>query len=279
MVLRGSAWFSAVVRGLWRSSSRRRPCTSPFPECRSGAFLSVRLFGRRGHPDRGSNQQAGASVAVVRIRRWSVAVRPALCGVRLVRNPRGRPPVPSVGRDALGDLAGYPVLAFGMLLLLVRYRFSGWDACSQRAGCSHRHHRCRHHRMGVRREPIRRQARAGSGDAVLIAYPMFDLLLLAVVVRLLLSGGRRSVAYGLVAASVLVLLITDGFYTVATTMTRIATATSLKWVGCSRTHCLVRRRCIPQCMLSLRGSRRRDGLRCERCWQCSRRLHSRRWRC
>src|SRR5437763_14801006 len=51
---------------------------------------------------------------------------------------------------------------------------------------------------------------------VSIAYPVFDLLVLAVMVRLLLSGGRRSVAYGLVAASVLVLLVTDGFYTVAT---------------------------------------------------------------
>jgi len=125
----------------------------------------------------------------------------------------GVAPVPSVA-DVL-YVAGYPVLAFGMVLL-VRHRVPGRDLVSAIDGAIVA--------IGVGAvawafvvSPYAARNELGlSTRLVSIAYPVFDLLVLAVMVRLLLSGGRRSVAYSLVAASVLVLLVTDGFYTVAT---------------------------------------------------------------
>jgi diguanylate cyclase (GGDEF)-like protein/PAS domain S-box-containing protein len=50
--------------------------------------------------------------------------------------------------------------------------------------------------------------------AVSVAYPLFDLVLLAVAARLMFSPGARSIAYYLLAGSLAALLTSDSFYTV-----------------------------------------------------------------
>jgi diguanylate cyclase (GGDEF)-like protein/PAS domain S-box-containing protein len=122
-------------------------------------------------------------------------------------------PVPSVA-DYL-YLAGYPVLAWGMVLL-VRYRVRGADLTSALDGvmvaigvgvmawvlvmAPYAHDRTLS--LGARLVPI--------------AYPALDLLLVAVVVRLLLSRGVRNPSFRLLAASVVSLLVADGFFAFAT---------------------------------------------------------------
>ena len=54
-----------------------------------------------------------------------------------------------------------------------------------------------------------------AAKVVLICYPAFDLLLVAVVVRLFLRGGDRNPAFWLLTVSVVTLLAADGFYAVA----------------------------------------------------------------
>ena len=52
-----------------------------------------------------------------------------------------------------------------------------------------------------------------SGRVVSLAYPVLDLLALAVLVRLTIGAGRRPIAYRLLVAGVAVLLVTDVVYT------------------------------------------------------------------
>ncbi|MCW2599705.1 MAG: hypothetical protein JWM02_1534 [Frankiales bacterium] len=122
-------------------------------------------------------------------------------------------PVPSAA-DFL-YLAGYPVLAWGMVLL-VRYRVRGADLTSALDGVMVA--------LGVGvmawvwvMAPYAHDRTLGVGARLVpIAYPALDLLLVAVVVRLLLSRGVRNPSFRLLAASVVALLLADGFYAVAT---------------------------------------------------------------
>jgi diguanylate cyclase (GGDEF)-like protein/PAS domain S-box-containing protein len=53
---------------------------------------------------------------------------------------------------------------------------------------------------------------SGIGRIVSVAYPMGDVLLLAVAVRLALDGGRRAASFHLMGASIVALLVTDFVY-------------------------------------------------------------------
>jgi two-component system, cell cycle response regulator len=57
---------------------------------------------------------------------------------------------------------------------------------------------------------------SGAALAVTIAYPVFDLLVLAAALRLSVGGGRRSHSFLLLLASLVAMLIGDGVYTVLT---------------------------------------------------------------
>jgi diguanylate cyclase (GGDEF)-like protein/PAS domain S-box-containing protein len=122
-------------------------------------------------------------------------------------------PVPSVA-DYL-YLAGYPVLALG-LVLLVRYRVRGADVASALDGVMVA--------IGVGvlawvfvMAPYAHDHALSLAERIVpIAYPALDLLLVAVVVRLLLSRGVQNSSFRLLAASVVALLVADGFYAVAT---------------------------------------------------------------
>jgi diguanylate cyclase (GGDEF)-like protein/PAS domain S-box-containing protein len=122
-------------------------------------------------------------------------------------------PVPSVADYFY--LAGYPVLALG-LVLLVRYRVRGADLASALDGVMVA--------IGVGvlawvfvMAPYARDHSLSLAEQIVpIAYPALDLLLVAVVVRLLLSRGVHNPSFRLLAASVVALLVADGFYAVAT---------------------------------------------------------------
>ena len=122
-------------------------------------------------------------------------------------------PVPSVA-DYL-YLAAYPVLAFGFVLL-VRYRVRGADIASALDGVMVA--------IGVGvlawvfvMAPYAHDRTLSVGARVVpIAYPALDLLLVAVVVRLLLSRGVHNPSFRMLAASVVALLVADGFFAVAT---------------------------------------------------------------
>lgn len=121
-------------------------------------------------------------------------------------------PVPSVA-DYL-YLAAYPVLAFGMILL-VRYRVWGADLSSALEGVMVA--------LGVGvlawvfvMAPYAHDRTLGLGARVVpIAYPALDLLLVAVGVRLLLGRGLRNPSFRLLAASVVGLLVADGLFAFA----------------------------------------------------------------
>ena len=122
-------------------------------------------------------------------------------------------PVPSVA-DYL-YLAAYPVLAWGMVLL-VRYRARGADVTSALDGVMVA--------IGVGvmawvfvMAPIPMTGPSSLATRLVpIAYPALDLLLVAVVVRLLLSRGVRNSRFRLLAASVVALLVADGVFAFAT---------------------------------------------------------------
>jgi diguanylate cyclase (GGDEF)-like protein/PAS domain S-box-containing protein len=111
-------------------------------------------------------------------------------------------------------LAGYPVLAWG-LVLLVRYRLRGADLTSALDGVMVA--------IGVGvmawvfiMAPYAHDRTLGLWQRLVpIAYPALDLLLVAVVIRLVLSRGARNQSFRLLAASVVALLVADGFYGVA----------------------------------------------------------------
>ncbi len=121
-------------------------------------------------------------------------------------------PIPSVA-DYL-YLTAYPILALGMVLL-VRYRARGNDISSALDGVMVA--------VGVGvlawvfiMAPYAHDRALSLGAQVVpIAYPALDLLLVAVVVRLLLGRGVRNTSFRLLAASVVALLVADGFFAVA----------------------------------------------------------------
>jgi diguanylate cyclase (GGDEF)-like protein/PAS domain S-box-containing protein len=108
-------------------------------------------------------------------------------------------------------LAAYPVLAMG-LLLLVRRRRPGqdWTALLDAAIVT----------VGLGSvswvllmAPYTRDRSLSRADLFIsLAYPLADVLLLAVAVRLLLGGGQRSVSRLLIGLSLASLLITDAVY-------------------------------------------------------------------
>jgi diguanylate cyclase (GGDEF)-like protein/PAS domain S-box-containing protein len=122
-------------------------------------------------------------------------------------------PVPSVA-DCL-YLAGYPVLAWGMVLL-VRYRVRGADLTSALDGVMVAIGVGVMAWVFVMAPYAHDRTLSVAARLVPIAYPALDLLLVAVVVRLLLSRGVRNPSFRLLAASVLSLLVADGFFAVAT---------------------------------------------------------------
>ena len=121
-------------------------------------------------------------------------------------------PVPSVA-DYL-YLAAYPVLAWGTVLL-VRYRVRGADLASALDGVMVA--------IGVGvlawvfvMAPYAHDHTLSLPEKVVpIAYPALDLLLVAVIVRLLLSRGVHNASFRLLAASVLALLAADAFFAFA----------------------------------------------------------------
>jgi diguanylate cyclase (GGDEF)-like protein/PAS domain S-box-containing protein len=121
-------------------------------------------------------------------------------------------PVPSVA-DYL-YLAGYPILAWGMVLL-VRSRDRGADLTSALDGLMVA--------LGVGvmawvfvMAPYAHDRTLSVGaQLVPIAYPALDLLLIVVVVRLLLTRGVRNTSFRLLAVSVVALLVADGFFALA----------------------------------------------------------------
>ncbi len=123
------------------------------------------------------------------------------------------PPVPSVA-DCL-YLGAYPVLAWGMVLF-VRQRVRGADVASALDGAMVA--------LGVGviawvfvMAPYAHDRTLRLGEQIVpIAYPALDLLLIAVLVRLLLGHGVRNPSFRLLAASVVSLLVADGFYAFAT---------------------------------------------------------------
>ena len=112
-------------------------------------------------------------------------------------------------------LAGYPVLAWG-LVLLVRYRLRSADLTSALDGVMVA--------IGVGvmawvfiMAPYAHDRTLNLWERLVpIAYPALDLLLVAVVIRLVLSRGVRNPSFRLLAISVVALLVADGFYGVAT---------------------------------------------------------------
>jgi diguanylate cyclase (GGDEF)-like protein/PAS domain S-box-containing protein len=121
-------------------------------------------------------------------------------------------PVPSVA-DYL-YLSAYPILALGMVLL-VRYRARGNDIASALDGVMVA--------VGVGvmawvfiMAPYAHDRTLSLGAQIVpIAYPALDLLLVAVGVRLLLGRGVRNTSFCLLAASVVALLVADGFFALA----------------------------------------------------------------
>jgi diguanylate cyclase (GGDEF)-like protein/PAS domain S-box-containing protein len=125
----------------------------------------------------------------------------------------GTIPVPS-SADYL-YLAAYPILAWGMALL-VRYRVRGADWTSALDGVMVA--------IGVGviawvfvMAPYAHDRTLSLGAQIVpIAYPALDLLLVAVLVHLLLSRGVRNTSFRLLAVSVIALLVADGAFAVAT---------------------------------------------------------------
>ena len=125
----------------------------------------------------------------------------------------GAIPVPS-SADYL-YLAAYPILAWGMALL-VRYRVRGADWTSALDGVMIA--------IGVGviawvfvMAPYAHDRTLSLGAQIVpIAYPALDLLLVAVLVHLLLSRGVRNTSFRLLAVSVIALLVADGAFALAT---------------------------------------------------------------
>ncbi len=123
----------------------------------------------------------------------------------------GNTPIPSVA-DYL-YLAAYPILAVGMILM-VRSRFPGRDLVSAVDGVIVA--------LGtfvviwvLIMEPYYRNRSLGFGAKVIpIAYPSMDLLLLAVVIRVVIKVGDNNPSFTMLVASVFTLMVTDFVYAV-----------------------------------------------------------------
>jgi PAS domain S-box-containing protein len=73
----------------------------------------------------------------------------------------------------------------------------------------------------------------GLARAVSIAYPVLDLLLLAVLIRVLLEPGRRTYSYYLVGGSVILLVLSDAWYVVPALTDQYVSGTwrDVGWLG------------------------------------------------
>jgi diguanylate cyclase (GGDEF)-like protein/PAS domain S-box-containing protein len=122
-------------------------------------------------------------------------------------------PVPSVA-DGL-YLAGYPVLAVG-LAMLVRHRAPGRDVAAALDGAIAAIALGSVAWATVVGDFARDNDLSVATRAVAVAYPLLDLVLAAFVARLLLSGGARSASYRMLASGLLALLVADAIYTITT---------------------------------------------------------------
>ncbi|HEY3210632.1 MAG TPA: ATP-binding protein [Actinomycetota bacterium] len=136
-----------------------------------------------------------------------------VCGDVITYNYQGlfgtEPPFPSIG-DLL-YLSVYPFLVAG-ILLLVRRRSPGGDRASLLDSLI----------VGVGigavswvflvAPYIRDETLTNAQKSVAMAYPLMDLILLTVAVRLAVGAGNRSPAFYLLCSSVVVLFITDSIY-------------------------------------------------------------------
>jgi diguanylate cyclase (GGDEF)-like protein/PAS domain S-box-containing protein len=118
-------------------------------------------------------------------------------------------PFPSLG-DAF-YVAVYPVLMAGLWLIVRRGRRRGTvsgviDAAILTIGLSLPSW------LWLVAPYLHDHELSGIGRLVSVAYPMGDVLLLAVAVRLALDGGRRAPAFHLMGASIVALLVTDFVY-------------------------------------------------------------------
>ncbi|MCW2638120.1 MAG: diguanylate cyclase [Dactylosporangium sp.] len=110
-------------------------------------------------------------------------------------------------------LAAYPLLAAG-LLLLVRHRTPGWDTPSIIDAAIIAISAALLSWMFLISASAFATDLSALERTVTAAYPVMDLLLLAVAARLLLGAGVRTPAFRLLAGGLILLLLTDGVYTV-----------------------------------------------------------------
>ena len=121
-------------------------------------------------------------------------------------------PIPSIA-DVL-YLAGYPVLAVA-LVLLVRPGIKGWQLASTIDGVMVALGVAVFAWVFIIGPYAKDKTLSLVAQIVAISYPALDLLLLAVLARLLLGLRVRSASYRLLAMSVIALLVADGLYAVA----------------------------------------------------------------
>lgn len=121
------------------------------------------------------------------------------------------PPIPSVA-DVF-YLGGYPLLAIGLVLLVLRMlskdrRIGLIDAALLTVAF------CVCHWIFVM-HPLLAGSSGQVGKLVALSYPAMDVLLLAALVFLALTPARRTVSYRYLSASVVVLLVTDEVYSIS----------------------------------------------------------------
>jgi hypothetical protein len=76
-----------------------------------------------------------------------------------------------------------------------------------------------------------------------IAYPTADVLLLALLARLLISAGVHNTAFHLLASSLVIMLIGDVGFAVLAEVDAFTNSTVIKSPGCSLPCCSAPRRC------------------------------------
>ncbi|HEV7899773.1 MAG TPA: GGDEF domain-containing protein, partial [Planosporangium sp.] len=110
-------------------------------------------------------------------------------------------------------LAAYPLYAAG-LLLLVRYRTPGWNAPSMIDAAIIAISAALLSWMFLISPSTQADGLSPLARAVMVTYPVMDLLLLAVASRLMLGAGVRPPAFRLLSAGLVVLLAVDAVYSV-----------------------------------------------------------------
>jgi signal transduction histidine kinase len=123
------------------------------------------------------------------------------------------PPVPSVA-DVF-YLGGYPLLAIGLVLLVLRMlskdrRIGLIDAALLTVAFGVCH-------WIFVMNPILASSSDQAGKLVALSYPAMDVLLLAALVFLALTPARRAVSYRYLSASVVLLLVADEIYSISPT--------------------------------------------------------------